>query len=120
MAYDRCGPTHRTSFWAAASLAVATIALFFNVSLTAVAGEPAAKSEVPQATLEFKPPPGFRPKRRGDAVVYCRKEAVLGSRFPAEKCYDEAGLRELKRAELARTELLERIRACNSSSCPAG
>jgi hypothetical protein len=41
----------------------------------------------------IKLPTGFRPKKRGKFVVYCRKVTVLGSRFPAETCYDEAGIR---------------------------
>lgn len=90
---------------------VAWVALLVCVSLAAPAED---------AAPEFKPPPGFRPKKRGDAIVYCRKEAVLGSRFPAEKCYDQAGLRELKRAELERMEMLERIRACTTGNCSAG
>ena len=108
-------------------LAGASAALIFCVSLSADATEPAAKSEAPpttakvepdaEATGEFTPPPGFRPKKRGDLVVYCRKELVLGSRFPAEKCYDQAGLRELRLVELERTEMLERMMACSNRSC---
>ncbi len=100
------------------------------MSLAAGAEEPPAKSEAPQesaeakpdaeATPEFKPPPGFRPRKRGETLVYCRKEAVLGTRFPAEKCYDRAGLRELKRSEHEQRELLERIRACTGNNCSAG
>ena len=95
-------------------------ALLICVSLAAGAEEPPAKPEAAQATPEFKPPPGFRARKRGETVVYCRKEAVLGSRFPAEKCYDEAGLRQLKLDELEQMELLERIRACGTASCSAG
>lgn len=104
--------------------------LLVCMSLAAGAEEPPAKSEAPQesaeakpdaeATPEFKPPPGFRPRKRGEVVVYCRKEAVLGSRFPADKCYDEAGIRELKRAELERMEMLERMRACATGNCSTG
>lgn len=101
-----------------------------GASLAAVADEPPAKSDASQASAitkpgaetggTFKPPPGFRARKRGSLVLYCRKEPVMGSRFPAEKCYDEAGLRELKRAELERTEMLERMRACTTGSCSTG
>lgn len=103
------------------------IVLILCMSFAAEAEEPVAKSEAPQTTAkaepdaettgELKPPPGFRPKKRGDGVVYCRKEIVLGSRFPAEKCYDQAGLRELRLVELERTEMLERMKACTNRSC---
>lgn len=85
------------------------------------AEESAAKAEAPQTTAktepaagttgELQPPPGFRARKRGEVIVYCRKEIVLGSRFPAEKCYDQAGLRELRLVELKRTEMLERMKA---------
>ena len=94
------------------------------------AEEAAVKPEAPEAsaeakpdaekTAEFKPPPGFRPRKRGENIVYCRKEAVLGSRFPSEKCYDRAGLRQLELYEHEQRELLERIRACNGNNCSAG
>lgn len=105
------------------------IALILCASFAAEAEEPAAKSVASETTAEakpdaatageFKPPPGFRTRKRGDAVVYCRKETELGSRFAGEKCYDQAGLAELKRAELERTEMLERVRACGTGSCSA-
>ena len=103
------------------------IAVMLCVSFSGGAEEPAAKPAAsrteakPDAATaaEFKPPPGFRAKKRGDAVVYCRKETELGSRFAGEKCYDQAGLAELKRAELEHTEMLEKIRACGTGSCSA-
>lgn len=87
-----------------------TVALMLCVSFAAQAEEPAAVDEL-------KPPPGFRAKKRGDVVVYCRKETKLGSRFPAEKCYDQAGLRELRLAELEHTEMMERMQACIPGPC---
>jgi hypothetical protein len=97
-----------------ASVALLAAALLFYWSSAASPEDPPAKTE---ATSEFKAPPGFRTKKRGDLVLYCRREAVLGSRFAAEKCYDEAGVREIKRAEVEQKEALERIRACSGSSC---
>lgn len=106
---------------------VAAAAMMLCVSLAADAEEPANTSEAPQAIAEakpdgeaspeFKPPPGFRTRKRGDVVLYCRKEAVLGSRFPAEKRYDQAGLLAMQCAELERTETLARMRACTTGSC---
>jgi hypothetical protein len=114
----------------AARLARTLAALLFCVCLAAVAGEepadPAGPEDTARAepaaekTVEFKPPPGFRPKRHGDLILYCRREEVLGSRFKAEKCYDEAGIEELKRAELEKAEMTERIRQCSVGSCNTG
>jgi len=111
-------------------LASAVASLLFCVSLATNAEELPVKSEAPQASAEakpdakaaseFKPPPGFRTRKRGDVTVYCRKEAVMGTRLAADKCYDEAGLRKLNHTELEQIEVLERIRACGTASCPAG
>ena len=110
-------------------MAKTTVALLFCATVAAMAGEPPAKPEASSASAEakpdaaatpaFKPPPGFRPKKHGDVTLYCRREAVLGSRFPAEKCYDEAGLHAIKLAELEQKEALERMRACSGSACSA-
>lgn len=105
--------THGAVF-AAATIA-ATLILCLGSAGSAYAEEPPAK---PEESAEFKPPPGFRPKKRGDVVLYCRREAVLGTRFQAEKCYDQAGIRALRLADLEKTQMLERIRACGTSSCP--
>ena len=43
---------------------------------------------------EFKPPPGFLTKKRGELVVYCKKDRETGTRFVTEKCLDEAQMRE--------------------------
>jgi hypothetical protein len=114
----------------AARLATILAVLLICVSFAANADESPVKPEAPLKSVEaepdaekireFKLPPGFRARKRGDLIVYCRKEAVVGSRFPAEKCYDEAGIRELRRLELERTEMLEKIRACGTGSCSTG
>lgn len=44
----------------------------------------------------FKAPPGYKPKRRGKHVVYCKKSTEKGTRIAAERCYDETQLRELQ------------------------
>jgi hypothetical protein len=85
--------------------------------------EASAKAEADAAadapSEPLKAPPGFRTKKRGDLVLYCRREAVPGSRFSAEKCYDEAGLRQMRLAELEQKEMLERIKACGPGICAA-
>jgi hypothetical protein len=98
----------------AASLAAASLLPFLVAAGATYAEEPPAKAE---AAPEFKPPPGFRTRKRGDLVLYCRREAVLGTRFPVEKCYDEAGVRALWIADLKTTDTLGKIRACGTRAC---
>jgi hypothetical protein len=62
------------------------------------------------ATEEFKIPPGFRQKKRGKYVVYCRKEKAIGTRFEAEKCYDQQGLREMLKAQQEDQALIDQTR----------
>lgn len=104
--------------------------LLFCLCFAAAADDDPPKAEAPQAAAqsepaaeapaEFQPPPGFRRKKHGDVFLYCRRETVLGSRFKAEKCYDEAGVEALMRAEREQNEILERIRNCGVGTCPAG
>ena len=107
-----------TAVAAALMLCLASAAFAEEAPEKAEALQPAAaaKPDV-EAAREFKPPPGFRTKKRGELVLYCRREAVLGSRFTAEKCYDQAGIREMQRLELQRAEELERMRACAIAGC---
>jgi hypothetical protein len=69
---------------------------------------------------EFKLPPGFRPKKRGKFIVYCRKETVMGTRFPAEKCYDETGIREMLRAQIEDREKVDQMRKICSGQLACG
>jgi hypothetical protein len=56
----------------------------------------AAAEDVPKAAEPDKIylPAGFKAKKRGKFTLYCRKEEVMGTRFPVEKCYDEKGIRD--------------------------
>jgi hypothetical protein len=84
------------------------------------AGEPTAESTEAVAEGEetkeraFTPPPGFRERKRGKHVVYCRREEPKGSRFPTEICYDEKGIREMlqaQREDQAKVDQIRRTRA---------
>lgn len=59
----------------------------------------------------FKPPPGFQTKKRGELVLYCKKDATIGTRFKTEKCYDEAQMREYLLALELQQQDVDRIRA---------
>ncbi len=70
------------------------------------------------AEKEFVPPDGWRPKKRGEFTVYCRKDYnVKGTRFPAEICYDEAGIRAMLAAQ---REDRERWTRCAGSAASDG
>jgi hypothetical protein len=49
----------------------------------------------------FKVPAGYRAKKRGKRVVYCKKDLESGTRFAQERCFDEM---QLKQMEMARDE----------------
>lgn len=56
----------------------------------------AGDSEKPSAeTKEFKPPPGYKTRKRGDETYYCRKNVEIGSRFPVTSCYSQEQLEAL-------------------------
>jgi hypothetical protein len=67
-------------------------------------------------------PPGFKPKKRGPYTLYCRKESVIGTRFPAEKCYDEQGIREMIQALRENQEKVDQMRRIcgNMEACGGG
>jgi hypothetical protein len=54
----------------------------------------AADVSKPAAEEKIYLPAGFKVKKRGKFTLYCRKEDVMGTRFPVEKCYDEQGIRD--------------------------
>ena len=68
------------------------------------------------AEYEFKPPPGFKTKKRGKLVVYCIKDSTVGTRFQTEKCYDEAQMRDYLAAQQEQKRDIERVR----NTCSTG
>jgi hypothetical protein len=75
-----------------------------------------------ESERELVLPPGFKPKKRGKFVVYCKKDAVLGTRMAAERCYDEEGIRAMLRAQEEDREKVDQMRRiCGSmESCGGG
>ena len=67
----------------------------------------------------FVPPDGWRPKKRGNFTVYCRKDQAMGTRFPKETCYDEAGIRAMLAAQLEDREKVDQMRriCAGDASC---
>ena len=85
--------------------------------------EDATESAKPEAKpeSEFKPPPGYRTRKRGDKVVYCKKVTIPESRLMTEKCYDRIQLREIELLmQQQRNEIDQRRRICPSpTTCGA-
>jgi hypothetical protein len=46
--------------------------------------------------------------------VYCRREEPKGTRFPAEVCYDEAGLRAMQQAQVEDQAKVDQMRRTQS------
>jgi hypothetical protein len=66
---------------------------------------------------EFKPPPGFKTKKRGELVLYCMRDSTVGTRFKTEKCYDEQQMREYLLALEVQKRDIDRIRStCATAS----
>jgi len=110
--------------------ATVSIMLSFTLVLAAAARgqESTAKTEpVPvqaakSVPKEFVPPDGWRPKKRGEFTVYCRKDFnVRGTRIPEEICYDEAGIRAMLTAQAEDREKVDQMRriCAGDSSCGA-
>jgi hypothetical protein len=63
-----------------------------------------------QAEEPFTPPPGFQTKKRGEMVLYCKRDRETGTRFTTEKCYDEDQIREYLLALEVQKRDIDRIR----------
>ncbi len=80
---------------------------------------PHADGDKPQAE-STEPPPGFRERKRGKHVVYCRREEPKGSRFPSETCYDEQGIRDMlqsQREDQIKIDQIRRTEATTRGCC---
>ena len=103
--------------WVAVAIA-STAAAMAGAADAPVADEAAAAAEA----KEFKPPDGWRPKKRGKYTVYCRKDYnVKGTRLPAETCYDEEGIRAMIEAQREDQTMVDQMRRIcgNDSTCGA-
>lgn len=91
-------------------------------AFSALAQEAAVDSELSAADAagdkdeEFKPPPGFKTKKRGEIVLYCMKDSTVGTRFKTEKCYDEEQMRDYLLALEVQKRDIDRIRSTCSSA----
>lgn len=86
------------------------------------ADAPEAKAAVTAKaeTDELKPPPGWKKKKRGKFMLYCKNEAPMGTRIKAETCYDEDGMRNYMLALQENKGDIDRIRSTCSNICVCG
>ena len=97
---------------------VLSLVVILLAALPALAQEPATAdaSEAVPKDEEFKPPPGFKTKKRGEIVLYCMRDTTVGTRFKTEKCYDEAQMRDYLAAQQEQKRDIDRIRSTCSSA----
>ncbi len=78
--------------------------------------EDTAAAKAPGEAEEFKPPPGFKTKKQGKLVLYCKKDSTVGTRFKTEKCYSEDQVREYLLALEVQKRDIDRIRSTCASA----
>lgn len=89
------------------------------VAAAKVSTEKQAEATAKTAEKPFTPPDGWHTKKRGQFIVYCRKDYnVKGTRLPAEICYDEAGIRAMLEAEREDQAMVDKMRrVCAGDAC---
>ncbi|MGB8326808.1 MAG: hypothetical protein WCE48_04435, partial [Steroidobacteraceae bacterium] len=76
---------------------------------------------VVKAPAPFKPPAGYKARIQDGKTVYCRKDVVLGSRFPVTYCMTESQLKdEEERNAAMRSELSRRSPLCPTPGACGG
>jgi hypothetical protein len=102
--------------WVALAIAATAVA-HANAADEPVADKAAAVAGTKKV---FTPPDGWRPKKRGQFTVYCRKQSEMGTRLPTEKCYDEQGIRDMLAAQRDDREKVDQMRRICSSQATCG
>lgn len=69
---------------------------------------------------EITLPPGFKEKKRGRFVLYCKREAAMGTRVKSETCLSEAQIRDYILALETNKVDIDRVRAICSNPCVCG
>lgn len=88
---------------------------------TTAAAKPVAAAEADADKARgFKLPPGFYTKKRGKYVLYCKRDAAMGTRLKSETCYDEPQMRDYLLALAENKRDIDRIRATCATLCACG
>jgi len=95
-----------------------------NETLTADQAQDKAETTAAEAKEPdvFTPPAGYKVKKRGNKVVYCKKNMESGTRFSSEQCHTEAQLRAIEAAHAEGvTEFDQARKVCSSQAhCGSG
>ena len=109
---------------ACASVAQASGSAIGNETATADQAQDKAETDTADEAKEqepFKVPAGYRAKKRGKKMVYCKKDMESGTRFAQERCFDEAQLRQQELAREQENRTLEQSRrVCATPETCAG
>jgi len=83
------------------------------LGIKVVEDAPAARKE------EFKPPLGFAKRKRGQLVMYCKKDTTVGTRFKSEQCFTEDQVRDYMLTQAENKRDIDRIRStcANAAVC---
>lgn len=82
--------------------------------------EPVPVEAAKAAGKEFVPPDGWKPKKRGEFTVYCRKGQARGTRIPEEVCYDEAGIRAMLEQQIEDQRSVDQMRRICAGDAACG
>lgn len=80
----------------------------------------AAAAGVKAGEMEDRLPPGFKVKRRGQYVMYCKTDTPIGTRFKHETCLDDAQMRDYLIWLQENKAEIDRIRATCSTKKACG
>ncbi|HEY4368774.1 MAG TPA: hypothetical protein VGN07_16185 [Steroidobacteraceae bacterium] len=91
-------------------------------AVTAVAATPATtEAAAAEVKIEkFKVPPGYKAREKDGTTLYCRKEVILGSRFPKEMCLTVAQLKDIEERGANQRMEMARGRNCGGPCTPNG
>lgn len=107
------------------AVARATDSAIGNETLTADQAQDKAETATAAEAKEpdvFTPPPGFKAKKRGKKIVYCKKSLESGTRFGSERCYSETQLKALDaNSEKEQIDFDQSRKVCSSqANCGSG
>lgn len=79
-----------------------------------------ASTGIKAGEMESRLPPGFKVKRRGQFVMYCKTDTPIGTRFRQETCLDDAQMRDYLIWLQENKSEIDRIRATCSTKKACG
>lgn len=113
------------AFLSSITVAQASHSAIGNETLTADQAQDKAETTTAADAKEpdvFTPPPGYKAKKRGKNLVYCKKDMESGTRFASEHCFSETQLRVMDAArEQSQSDFDQSRKICSSQAhCGSG